>query len=204
MIAEMTGEEHDEGPFLDLTETHDIVRRQPVARIKRIFTKENPLFHALIPGGLEHKVLMGMPREPTIFREVSKVTECKDVYITPGGTSWLHAVVSIVKRGPDDGKKAIEAAFRGHKSLKHVWIVDDDIDIRNPHEVEWAMATRFQGDEDIVIKREPGSSLDPSSDQETRMTAKVGFDLTIPWGRDSSDFKKPELPMKLNPRDYLD
>jgi len=146
---------------------------------------------------------MGMPREPTIFREVSKVCECKDVLITPGGCSWLHAVVSIRKKGPDDGKKAIEAAFQGHKSLKHVFAVDDDIDIHNPNEVEWAMATRFQGDKNMVIKREPGSSLDPSSDLETRMTAKIGFDLTIPWGRDQKDFKKPELPMKLNLKDYL-
>ncbi len=203
MIAEMTGEEHDEGPFLDLTETLDIVRTQRVARIKKIFVKKNPIYHALLPGGLEHKLLMGMPREPTIFREVSKVCECRDVLITPGGCSWLHAIVSIKKKGSEDGKKAIEAAFKGHKSLKHVWVVDDDIDIHNPHEIEWAMATRFQGDKNMIVKKEKGSSLDPSSDIETRMTAKAGFDLTIPWGRDLKDFKKLELPMKLNVKDYL-
>jgi len=203
MIAEITGEEHDEGPFLDLTETPDIVRKQRVARIKKIFAKKGPIYHALLPGGLEHKLLMGMPREPTIFREVSKVCECKDVLITPGGCSWLHAVVSIKKKGPEDGKKAIEAALKGHASLKHVWVVDEDIDIHNPHEVEWAMATRFQGDKNMIVKREKGSSLDPSSDLETRMTAKVGFDLTIPSDRDPKDFKKPELPMKLNVKDYL-
>ena len=203
MIAEMTGEEHDEGPFLDLTETPDIVRKQRVAGVKRIFTKENPLYHALLPGGLEHKILMGMPREPTIFREVNKVCECRDVLVTPGGCSWLHAVVSIKKKNQNDGRKAIEAAFKGHKSLKHVWVVNEDINIHDPNEIEWAMATRFQGDKNMVVKREVGSSLDPSSDLDTRMTAKVGFDLTIPWGRDPKDFKKPELPMKLNVKDYL-
>ena len=203
MIAEMTGEEHDEGPFLDLTETPDIVRRQRVARIKQLFTKENPLYHALLPGGLEHKILMGVPREPTIFREVSKVCECKDVLVTLGGCSWLHAVVSIKKRNPDDGRKAIEAAFKGHSSLKHVWVVDDDINIHNPAEVEWAMATRFQGDRDIVMEREKGSSLDPSSELDTYITTKMGFDLTTPAGRDPKDFKKPELPLKLNVRDYV-
>jgi len=203
MIAEMTDETHDEGPFIDLTETPDIVRKQRVAKIKKIFVKKNPIYHALLPGALEHKFLMGMPREPTIFREVSKVCKCKDVLITPGGCMWLHAAVSIKKRNPDDGRKAIEAAFKGHKSLKHVWVVDDDIDIHNPNEVEWAMATRFQGDRDIVTKKEKGSSLDPSSDLETRETTKMGFDLTIPAGRDPKDFKKPELPMKLNVKDYL-
>ncbi len=203
MIAEVTGEEHDEGPFLDLTGIPDIVRKQRVARIKRIFTKENPLYHALLPGGPEHMVLMGIPREPTIFREVSKVCECRDVLVTSGGCCWLHAVVSIRKKAPDDGRRAIEAAFRGHRSLKHVWVVDEDIDIHNPNEVEWAMATRFQGDRDIVMRKEPGSSLDPSADQETRMTTKVGFDLTIPPDRDPEGFRRPGLPLELDLEDYL-
>jgi len=203
MIAEMTGETHDEGPFLDLTETPDIVRQQPVAQIKKIYVKEKPVFHALLPGGLEHKVLMGMPREPTIYHEVSQVCQCHDVLITPGGCSWLHGVIGITKRRPEDGKKAIEAAFKGHKSMKHVFVVDDDINIHNPHEVEWAMATRFQGDKDMIIKKEKGSSLDPSSNLETRLTTKIGFDLTIPRGQDPKKFKKPKLPLSINAEDYL-
>ncbi|MDI6917667.1 MAG: UbiD family decarboxylase [Thermoplasmatales archaeon] len=205
MIAEITNEMHDEGPFLDLTETPDIVRKQRVAKIKKIFTKKDPVFHALLPGGLEHKILMGMPREPTIFREVSKVCECKDVLITPGGCSWLHAAVSIKKKKSDDGRKAIEAAFRGHKSMKHVWVVDDDINIHNPDEIEWAMATRFQGDKDmIVMQKQKGSSLDPSSNLETGETTKIGFDLTIPSDRNPKDFKKLPLPMKLRVEDYVE
>ena len=205
MICEFEGEEADEGPFLDLTETPDIVRKQRVMRVKKIFVRENPMFHALLPGGLEHKTLMGMPREPTIFREVSKVCDVKDVLITPGGCSWLHGAVSIRKRKPDDGKKAIEAAFRGHKSMKHVFVVDEDVDIHNPYEIEWAFATRFQGDKDMVIKpKEKGSSLDPSSNLETRETCKIGFDLTIPDGKDPKDFKKPKLPMDIKVKDYLE
>jgi UbiD family decarboxylase len=204
MICEMTGELHDEGPFLDLTETLDIVREQRVARIKKIYTRENPMFHGLLPGGLEHKILMGMPREPTIYREVKKVCTVKDVLVTPGGCSWLHAAVSIVKKDPNDGKAAIEAAFRGHKSMKHVFVVDDDIDISNPNEIEWAMATRFQGDKDmVVLPNQKGSSLDPSSNLETAETTKIGFDLTIPSGRDPKDFKKPELPMDVDVEEYL-
>ncbi len=204
MIAEMTGEQHKEGPFLDLTETPDIVREQRVAVIKKIFVKKDASFHALLPGGLEHKILMGLPREPTIFREVNRVCDCKDVLITPGGCSWLHGAVSIRKKYEDDGKKAIEAAFKGHKSMKHVYVVDDDINIHAPNEIEWAMATRFQGDVDMIIKEKvKGSSLDPSSNLERRETTKIGFDLTIPWGRDPKDFKKPPLPLKLNVEDYL-
>ncbi|MDY6984898.1 MAG: UbiD family decarboxylase [Candidatus Thermoplasmatota archaeon] len=202
MIASFTGEMHEEGPFVDLTQTKDIERKQRVAKIEKIFMRKGALYHALLPGGLEHKELMGMPKEPTIFREVNRVCECKDVYITPGGCSWLHGVVSIKKKSADDGIKAIEAAFQGHKSMKHVFIVDEDIDVHDPSEVEWAMATRFQ--DGLVIKRkQTGSSLDPSADPETRETTKIGFDFTRPLDKPEEAFKKVELPLKLNLEDYL-
>ena len=202
IMAELTGEMRDEGPFLDLTETFDIVRKQRVARVKKIYVRKGAMYHALLPGALEHRVLMGMPREPTIYREVAKVCDVKDVLVTSGGCSWLHGAVSIHKKNPDDGRKAIEAAFKGHKSMKHVFVVDDDIDIHDPNEIEWAMATRFQADKNMIIKREKGSSLDPSSDMDTQMTCKVGFDLTIPEGS-KKEFKRPTVPMKLNVDDYL-
>jgi UbiD family decarboxylase len=205
MTAELTEGEADEGPFLDLTETPDIVRKQRMFKINEIYARDDSVFHGLLPGGLEHKILMGMPREPTIYQEVSKVCEVKDVYITPGGSSWLHGAVSIVKKNPDDGKKAIIAGFDGHKSMKHLFVVDSDIDIHDPTQMEWAMATRFQGDSDLYIfPNEKGSSLDPSSNLETRETTKMGFDLTIPSDRDKKHFIRPELPMKLNLKDYLE
>jgi UbiD family decarboxylase len=183
-----------EGPFMDLTETMDVIRNQPVIEIDLITHRRNPIFHALLPGGLEHKMLMGMPREPTIFAEVNKVSKCTGVSITPGGASWLHAVVQIDKQGPDDGLRAIEAAFRGHKSLKHVWVVDTDIDIFNPQDVEWAVATRFQANDDLVIyENQPGSPLDPSGIHvagEKSRTAKMGLDCTIPWGAERNKFLK--------------
>ena len=205
MICEFTGDMHDEGPFVDLTETPDIIRKQPVARIKRIFIRDDSVFHALLPSGPEHKVLMGMPREPTIFNSVNKIVDCKDVFMTHGGGSWLHGVVSIKKNSDDDGLKAIEAAFEGHVSMKHVWIVDDDIDVTKPSAVEWAMATRFQADKDMILKTDvKGSSLDPSADPETRETVKVGFDCTIPLDRDRSDFSKTNPGMKVKLEEYID
>jgi UbiD family decarboxylase len=146
---------------------------------------------------------MGTPKEPTIFHEVEKVCKVKDVYITPGGCSWLHAVVSIIKQHKDDGKKAIEAAFKGHKSLKHVFIVDDDIDITDSSQIEWAMATRFQGSTDMVLKNDKGSSLDPSADPVSRETTKIGFDLTIPFDKKRNHFLRPSLPMDINIHDYI-
>lgn len=206
MEGRITRKMVSEGPFMDLTETMDIIRDQPVIEIDLITHRRNPIFHALLPGGLEHKLLMGMPREPTIFAEVNKVAHCTGAVITPGGASWLHAVVQIDKRGADDGRRAIEAAFRGHSSLKHVWVVDTDIDIYNSDEVEWALATRFQADHDLVLlEAQPGSSLDPSGihvpGQKSR-TAKAGFDCTIPWQADRSKFEKGQYG-SVNLDEYL-
>ena len=190
---------HTEGPFVDLTETYDIIRNEPVFVVKTITHRKDAIWHALLPGALEHKLLMGMPREPTIFKKVNEVVKCLDVNINPGGCSWLHAIVQIDKHAEDDGKKAIQAAFAGHRSCKHVFIVDKDIDIYNPLEVEWALATRFQGEDDLVIKaKESGSSLDPSSERSstgTHLTTKLGFDLTKPLATHGKDFTKVLFPV---------
>lgn len=189
----LTREVDREGPFLDLTETRDFERREPVFIVDCITHRKDAMYQVLLPGRLEHKILMGMPKEPTIYDEVSKVATCKNVLVTIGGGSWLHGIVQIEKKHPDDGKKAIEAAFNGHKSMKHVVIVDSDVDIYSPTAVEWALATRFQGDKDLVIKADqPGSSLDPSAKHEVgkkTLTAKVGVDATIPVGVDKSKYE---------------
>jgi len=187
---------HAEGPFVDLTETYDVVRQEPVFVVKAITHRHDAIWQALLPGALEHKLLMGMPREPTIFKKVSEVVKCLDVHVNPGGCSWLHAIVKIRKQAEDDGKKAIQAAFAGHGSCKHVFVVDEDIDIYDPLQVEWAMATRFQGDRDLVVlPRSRGSSLDPSSEPGTHLTSKLGFDLTRPLaGAGGKDYARSPFP----------
>jgi UbiD family decarboxylase len=192
--GKITKEKAPEGPFLDLTGIVDRVRQQPVIEIKCITHRKNPIYQAILAGKNEHKFLMGMPMEPSIYSCVNEVCDCKDVYITPGGCSWLHAVIKIKKQASNDGKKAIEAAFKGHRSLKHCVIVDDDIDIYDSNDVEWSIATRFQADKDAVIfPNMRGSSLDPSGDlTEGRKarTCKVGLDATIPNRTTGKGFKK--------------
>jgi UbiD family decarboxylase len=172
-------------------------------KITKMYHRKNPIWHMLLPGGLEHKILMGMPREPTIFNEVNKVAECKGVNITPGGCSWLHAVIAIKKKKEEDGQKAVEAAFKGHKSLKHAVVVDEDIDILNPMEVEWAIATRVQADKDVIVMPdEVGSSLDPSADPNTYATAKMGIDATKPLVAHGKNFDKAKW-KKVNAEEYI-
>ena len=189
-------EKHAEGPFVDLTETYDIVREEPVFEVKKITHRKDAIWQALLPGALEHKILMGMPREPTIFNKVNETgVKCLDVNVNPGGCSWLHAIVQIDKMSEEDGRKAIDGAFIGHSSCKHVFIVDKDIDIYDPLSVEWAMATRFQGDVNMIMKdKEPGSSLDPSAELGTKMTTKIGFDLTKPLIAKGKSFERADFP----------
>ena len=202
----ITKEKVSEGPFLDLTGIEDRVRQQPVVEIKCITHRKSPIFQTILSGKNEHKFLMGMPKEPTIFKEVSKVCQCKDVYITPGGCSWLHAVVQIKKVNADDGKKAISATFEGHKSLKHCVIVDEDINIYDPHDVEWAIATRFQADKNaVILSNQPGSSLDPSGDLsegKKATTAKAGLDATAPLVTTGKGFKKVDY-IKVDLTKYM-
>ena len=195
----------EEGPFIDLTETYDVIRDEPVFEVKKITHRKDPIWQALIPGALEHKVLMGMPREPTIFKTVNEAgVKCIDVNVNPGGSSWLHAIVKIDKREEDDGKKAIHAAFQGHRSCKHVFVVDKDINIYDPLEVEWSMATRFQAERDLVdIGKEPGSSLDPSAEPGTKLTNKIGFDFTAPLKTKGKSFARAEFP-QVDLKDYIE
>ena len=190
----ITKEAVSEGPFLDLTGIVDRIRQQPVIEVKCITHKKDPIYQTILAGRNEHKILMGMPKEPTIYNEVNKVCKCNDVYITTGGCSWLHAVVQITKKNIDDGKKAITAAFLGHKSLKHCVIVDDDINIYDCNDVEWAISTRFQADKAaVIIPNQPGSSLDPSGDLtegKKARTCKMGLDATIPQSWTSKGFSK--------------
>jgi len=174
----LPNEREDEGPFVDITRTYDIIRKEPIFEITRITHRKNPLYQALLPSSIEHKIFMGMPREPSIFRSVKRVANVKNTCLTDGGCNWLHGVVSIKNTIKTDIKEVITAAFDGHHSMKHLIVVDDDIDIFNPEEIEYALATRYQGDKDtIIMKNVKGSSLDPSAG-EGAMTTKIGIDAT--------------------------
>ena len=189
----ITRKQADEGPFVDLTKTYDKIRKQPIIKVDNIYVNDDPLAHIILPGGREHQLLMGYPREASIWESVSKVVpRVHKVRLTTGGGGWLHAVISISKNVDGDAKNAILAAFAGHPSLKHVVIVDEDIDPDNLVDVEWAIATRFQGSRDLVIiENARGSTLDPSSIDG--LTTKIGIDATAPI-KEREKYAKARIP----------
>jgi len=185
--GKITNELADEGPFVDITGTMDYVRQQPVIAVKKVTHRDDPIYHQIVPALPEHKLLMGMPREPAIFNAVNSVCDCKNVSLTTGSCCWLHGAVAINKTKETDGKQALKAAFAAHPSMKQCIIVDNDIDITDPEQIEWALATRFQAKKDLTQSESKGSSLDPSAGKDL-MTSKLGLDATIPLDKDKKDF----------------
>lgn len=193
--ARITLEEIEEGPYLDALLTYDAKRMQPIIEVDEIWVrKQQPIYlHALLPGGYEHAYLMGIPREASIWFSVSKVVpKVHKVRLTPASGGWLHAIISITKNHDGDGKNAIMAAFAGHPSLKHVVVVDDDVDPDDINQVEWAIATRFQAHKGLVVINEArGSTLDPSSIDGK--TSKLGIDATVPV-KEKEKYKRGVIP----------
>ena len=175
----LPNERKSEGPFVDLTDTYDKIRDEPVIKLSKMHYKDNPYYHAILPAGNEHKLLQGLPQEPRIFNSVKNtLPTVQNVVLTEGGCCWLHAVVSIKKQTEGDAKNVMLAALSAHPSLKHCVIVDEDIDIFDPVDVEYAVATRVKGDDDIIIlPKARGSSLDPVAEIDGT-TTKVGVDAT--------------------------
>jgi UbiD family decarboxylase len=136
---------------------------------------------------------MGFGKLPLIYKELSKICKLKDLAFSDGGINWLGCSISIEKKSDEEPKKIIETAFEAHKSLKHVFVFDGDIEVSNPEDMFWALSTRFQADKDLYMyPGSPGSSLDPSSEpgEDRRKTCKTGFDCTIPLSKNKFDFER--------------
>ncbi len=197
--------EVSEGPFVDITGTYDVQRKQPVVEVVGVMHRKDYVYEGLLPSGAEHRHLMGLPHEVLIWESVSKVVpKALAVNLSAGGNGWLHAVIAIEKQLDGDGKNALLAAFAAHPSLKHAVVVDSDINVFDASEVEWAIATRFQASEDlIVIENARGSTLDSSADQETGLTSKMGIDATRPFTKPKKKFDRARIPVSKHAEKIL-
>ena len=137
--------------MVEMLQTYDHKRRQPVFELERLHYRNDPIFHDVLSGYAEHRLLMGMPIESKLNGELGAAfPQVRRVSMTNGGCSWLHAVVQISKRRSDDPARIIKRTFAAHRSLKQVTVVDEDIDPDSAESVEYAMATRFQADKDLM------------------------------------------------------
>ncbi|MGE0745163.1 MAG: UbiD family decarboxylase [Rhodospirillales bacterium] len=172
-----------EGRFGEFTRLMGGLHWNPEVRIKAISMRRNPIYYAL---HMPWEVIWLLPpiREAALRRALKEANiDVAAINVTPGASCFFHAVIAIRKQA-GDGKNAIMAALSGAGgSLKHVVIVDDDIDVFDGNDVEWAIATRVQADRDVVIVSGARSKpLDPSIPPGLGIptTAKMGIDATIP------------------------
>lgn len=196
----------DEGPFGEYPRTYGPKSPRHVIEITAITHRNNPIYHTIIPATMEHLLLGAIPREATMLQIVKQaVPSALGVHLTPAGGCRYHVVIGIEKKNEGETKNAIFAAFASSSEVKHVVVVDKDIDIFNSLDVEWAIANRVQADRDVfIVKSAMGNKLDPSSDEG--ISDKMGIDATVPLNADPERYQKIEIPMykEIKLEDYLD
>jgi 2,5-furandicarboxylate decarboxylase 1 len=183
-----------EGPFGEFPQTYGSRSNREVMEVLAVTHRKDAIFHTMTGGGLEHLILGAVPKEATLLTHLRRnFPNVLDVHLSPGGTMRFHLFVKIKKTQEGQGKNVILGAFAGYFDLKHVIVVDEDVDIHNPTDVEWALATRFQADRDLVIVPESqGSKLDPSN--RDGVGAKMGLDATKPLAAPEMAFKRIHVP----------
>lgn len=193
-----------EGPFGELGGYYGGVSQQPVVEFSAMTFRDDPIAQTILASSCEEKLPEAIAREVALLAAIRQtVPGVRAVNITMPGVGRFHAVIQVDKTSPGDGKQALLAAFSADKDLKHAIAVDLDIDLFNPEEVEWAIATRVQADLDVfIIPGANGSPLEPSH-LLRGVTAKMGIDATRPIGDPS--FERTRIPGEddMNIGDYL-
>ena len=183
-----------EGPFGEFPQYYGEQAKRHVIELSALTHRKDAMFHTIVGGGLEHLLLGGIPREATLLAHLRRsFPNVRDVHLARGGVCRYHLYVQIAKRQEGEAKNVMMGAFAGHYDIKQVIVVDEDVDIHNPTEVEWAVATRFQADRDLLVASESqGSKLDPSA--RNGVGAKMGLDATKPLDADPMKFKRIRVP----------
>jgi 3-polyprenyl-4-hydroxybenzoate decarboxylase len=178
----------------------------PVFHLTAITMRRDALFQSVTIGG-RHLARTETAQIGTLRTELAAwraletaVREPLGVYATASGTGICTLRVRMRQRVPGEARNAISALFGSLANIKHVFVVDEDVDIHSDQQMDWALATRFQADRDLVVGTGYRAlPLDPSLDGRTTW-AKAGFDLTLPFGKkEEIRFKVPEAPRLEGP-----
>ncbi|MCK1479480.1 UbiD family decarboxylase [Bradyrhizobium sp. 197] len=179
-----------EGPFGEFPQYYGPRANREVIQVDAVTHRARPIFHTIVGGGYEHLILGAVPREATLLQHLRRsFPNVLDVRLTRGGTCRYHLAIKIEKVEDGEPKNIIMSAFGAHYDIKQVVVVDRDVNINDPDEIEWAVATRFQADRDLlIVSGAQGSKLDPSAHKG--ISAKMGLDATIPVDAPEPEFKR--------------
>lgn len=209
-----------EGPFGEFPKYYSARERREVIEVDAITHRIGPIYHTIVPAEMEHLLLGSIPREATLLSHLQRsFPNVLDVHLSIGGVGRYHLYIKLKKTHEGQPKNVICAAFGAHYDIKQVVVVDDDVEVHDPQQVEWAVATRFQADRDlVVITGAQGSVLDPSTTvgqvyqdgaappaHLQGLSAKMGLDATRPVVYHEHIFTKVRIPgeAEINPQDEL-
>jgi 2,5-furandicarboxylate decarboxylase 1 len=182
------GNEEIEGPFADITGQITSSGKQPVIDVTAITMRQNPIYHTVLGfNSREHfksrnndfwrdYQVTGRVKLPPLQLELGNDYR---IYFPPAARNF-HAVVSLKKSNDSQPRHIIDAVFQTYKYLKRVIVVDDDIDITDHTQIEWALATRVGRPEQVIINAGLGSRLDKSAKESGGEVIKMGIDATVP------------------------
>ncbi len=183
------GHVESEGPFGEFLGYYGGVKQNPVFHCTAITHRRNPVFQAATIGGYRNdrtdtEMLNGLRTEAIVWQSLqTAVREPLNVYATPASGGMFNVRISMRQRVPGEARNAILAAFSCLANIKNAFVVDPDIDIFSDSQMDWALATRFQPDRDLIVESGLRTlPLDPSIAHGTRVGGKAGFDLTWPFG----------------------
>jgi UbiD family decarboxylase len=177
-----------EGPYGEFLGYYGHVKRNPVFHLTAITRRRDALFQTSTIGGrslgcTDTAPLNGVRTEVMIWRALeSAVREPVAVYATTSSGGMFNLRVALRQRVAGEARNAIAACFGALPNVKNVFVVDPDIDVFSDQQMDWALATRFQADRDLVVMSGMRAlPLDPSLTGR-KSGAKAGFDLTWPFG----------------------
>jgi len=190
-----------EGPYGEFLGYYGAVKQNPVFHLTALTRRRDALFQTATIGGkslarTDTAQLNALRTEVMVWRALeTAVREVKAVYVTPSSGGMYTLRIAMRQRVPGEARNAIAAAFGCLANVKHVFVVDPDIDVFSDEQMDWALATRFQADRDLVVQSGFRTlPLDPSL-RGARTGAKAGFDLTLPFaGAGAIESTIPEPP----------
>ena len=194
----LAGERRMEGPMAEFTGHYSGADPKHVARINAITHRRNPIFQTMNGGGYEHVSVGNMiTREPLLARFVRHITpRMKAVHLPPYAAGFT-ALIALEDPQPGEARNVALAAMAAHVNFKTVIVVDSDVDIFDPADVLWALATRVRWHEDLIpIPGAHGNELDPSA-EEHGIACKGIIDATLPADKRQRFVKVAYPPLDL-------
>lgn len=181
------GHVEPEGPYGEFLGYYGPMKGNPTFHLTAVTHRHHALFQTVTQSGrylacTDTAHIASLRTESAVWAALeTAIREPKAIYVTPACGGTFNVRLAMRQRYPGESRNAIAAALGSTGDVKHVFVVDDDIDVASDEQVDWALSTRFQADRDLVVMSDIRAyPLDPSL-YGSRTGAKAGFDLTIPY-----------------------